>query len=106
MQFLCRTEKTLDFNSEAPLHDRKCQDYRQFRGSSAGAISWFTHEVPTVQRKGRPSVRTLNDALGRDYRQRCIACRCSESGGSSANSMRLPNGSVILFRMAFVPLTV
>src|SRR5580704_11963309 len=41
----------------------------------------------------------------RNQRQRCIACRCSDSGGSSANSMRTPFWSTTLDKMALVPLT-
>ena len=38
------------------------------------------------------------------YFQRSIACRCADSGGSSASSMRTPFKSVMFDRMAFVGL--
>jgi hypothetical protein len=38
------------------------------------------------------------------YFQRSIACRCSDSGGSSSSSIRMPCGSVTFDKIAFVPL--
>jgi len=42
---------------------------------------------------------------GAGYFQRSMAFRCSESAGSSASSMRMPFGSVMFARIAFVGLT-
>src|SRR6185436_535634 len=47
--------------------------------------------------------RAQDERAHGDY-HRFMACRCIDSGGSSASSMRMPFGSVMLLRIAFVSL--
>ncbi len=84
-------------NSPAPnpnaRHRRACPGEPRYQGTA----------VPPHDRGGRD--KPGHDGSGEfRYRQRSIAWRCRESGGSSSNSMRTPLGSMMLLRTALVAL--
>ena len=86
-------------------------DARNFRACACAPPA-----PPPCDRAGVPDAITIMaaDAMmnlvgqrieSSSYFQRSIALRCSESAGSSASSMRMPFGSVMFERIAFVGLT-
>ena len=63
--------------------------------------SCHVHAAAQAPGRHRP---TVSDRRALNYRHRSIACRCRDSAGSSASSIRMPLRSVMFARMAFVPL--
>lgn len=69
----------------------------------------YKFEVLAIEASGNqtlsaePTLRNSSERAAKaGYCQRSIACRCSDSGGSSPSSMRIPFRSVMFDRMAFV----